>query len=254
MVKYKEMKQTICQYEATKQLLIPEDELMAEMESKMEAAQWEEVMEETPTGYLAKQEWEKEIYNYQVRGEEDEEKEKDMMEKIKELLREYQDIVSKGDYDIRNCNVVEHAIRLTDNIPTTCRLRPRSPKENEWIEVQIEEMLKNRVIEKSKSLYTANVVVVGKKDGDGEGMDRLCVNFGPLNRKTIPDRYPLPIIRELIRLFLGCEYYTAIDLKAANWQVPVRPQDREKTAFRTSSGHYQFRVMPFGLNNAPAIF
>ena len=84
-------------------------------------------------------------------------------------------------------------------------------------------MLKNGVIEKSKSPYIANVVVVGKKDGDGEGMDRLCVNFGPLNRKTIPDRYPLPIIKEIIRLFEGCEYYTAIDLKAVYWQVPVRP-------------------------------
>src|ERR1043166_1931876 len=115
-------------------------------------------------------------------------------------------------------------------------------------------MLKNGVIEKSKSPYTANVVVVGKKDGDGEGMDRLCVNFRPLNRKTIPDRYLLPIIRELIRLFLGCKYYTVIDLKAAYWQVPVRKQDREKTAFRIASGHYQFRVMPFGLNNAPATF
>ena len=54
-----------------------------------------------------------------------------MEEEIEELLREYQDIVSKGDHDIGNCNIVEHAIRLTDDIPTTCRLRPRSPKENE---------------------------------------------------------------------------------------------------------------------------
>ena len=115
-------------------------------------------------------------------------------------------------------------------------------------------MFKNGVIEKSRSPYTANVVVIEKKDGEGEGMDRLCVNFGPLNRKTIVDRYPLPIIMELLRLFWGCEYYTVIDLKAAYWQVPVREQDREKTAFRTASGHYQFRVMPFGLNNAPATF
>src|ERR1043165_2915953 len=189
-----------------------------------------------------------------MKGEEDEEEEEDMSEEIEELLKEYQDIISKEDHDIGNYNIVKHAIRLIDDIPTTCRLRLRSSKKNEWIEAQIEEILNNGVIEKSKSPYTANVVVVGKKDGDGEGMDRLCVNFGSLNKKIIPDRYPLPIIRKLIRLFLGCEYYTAIDLKAAYWQVPVRPQDREKTAFRTSSGHYQFRVMPFGLNNAPATF
>ena len=99
-------------------------------------------------------------------------------------------------------------------------------------------MLKNGVIEKSRSPYTANVVVVGKKDGKGEGMDCLCVNFGPFNRKTICDRYPLPIIMELLRLFWECKYYTVINLKAAYWQVPVREQNREKTAFRIASGHY----------------
>src|ERR1043165_6074816 len=149
-----------------------------------------------------------------MKGEEDEEEEEDMSEEIEELLKEYQDIISKEDHDIGNYNIVKHAIRLIDDIPTTCRLRPRSSKENKWIETQIEEMLKNGVVEKSKSPYTANVVVVEKKDGDGEEMDRLCVNFGPLNKKTIPNRYPLPIIKEIIRLFKECEYYTAIDLKA----------------------------------------
>src|ERR1044071_5804250 len=106
-------------------------------------------------------------------------------EEIDEILNEYQNIVFKGDYDIGNCTLIEHAIRLTDDILITCRLRQRSPKENEWIEKQIKEMLKNRVIEKSRSTYTANVVVVGKKDGEGEGMDCLCINFGLLNRKTL---------------------------------------------------------------------
>ena len=75
-------------------------------------------------------------------------------------------------------------------------------------------MLKNRVIEKFRSPYTANVVVIGKKDREGEGMDHLCVNFRSLNRKTICDRYLLPIIMELLRLFWECKYYTVIDLKA----------------------------------------
>ena len=86
-------------------------------------------------------------------------------------------------------------------------------------------MLKNGVIKKSRSPYTANVVVVRKKDGEGKGMNRLCVNFGPLNRKTIVDRYSLPIIAELLRLFTGCKYYMVIDLKAVYWQVPIRKQD-----------------------------
>ena len=74
-------------------------------------------------------------------------------EEVDEILNEFQDVVSKGDYDIGNCDLIEHAIRLTNDISTTCRLRKRLPKENKWIKNQIEEMLKNGVIEKSRSLY-----------------------------------------------------------------------------------------------------
>src|ERR1043165_2886864 len=111
-----------------------------------------------------------------MKGEKDEE-ENIIQEKIDEILNEYQDIVFKENHDIGNCNLIEYAIRLIDDIPTICRLRQRSPKENEWIKNQIKEMLKNGVIEKSRSAYTANVVVVGKKDRKGKGMDRLYVNL-----------------------------------------------------------------------------
>ena len=228
------MKQHIRQYKAEELLIIPEDDVMGEMEGKMGTAEWEEIEGESPMGYLAETEpieMEEEFNIYQMTNWSEEMEETITQEEIDKILNEFQDIVSKGNHDIGNCNLIEHAIRLTDDIPTTCRLRQKSPKENEWIENQIKEMLKNGVIEKSRSPYTANVVVVGKKDEEGEGMDRLCVNFGPLNRKTICDRYPLPIIMELLRLFWGCKYYMVIDLKAAYWQVPVRKQDREKTAF-----------------------
>src|ERR1044072_679425 len=181
---------------------------MSEMEDKMGAAKWEEVEGKTLTGYLAGTESikiEEEFNIYQMTDwSEEMEEETITQEEIDEILNEFQDIVSKEDHDIGNCNLIEHVIRLTDDIPTTCRLRQRSPKENEWIKNQIKEMLRNGVIEKSRSPYTTNVVVVGKKDGKSEGMDRLCVNFGALNRKSIPDRCPLPLIREVIQLFLGC--------------------------------------------------
>ena len=62
-------------------------------------------------------------------------------------------------------------------------------------------MLQNRVIEESSSLYAFNVVVVEKKDGAEEGMDRLCINYAPLNKLTISDRYPLPNINEMLSSF-----------------------------------------------------
>src|SRR6266511_3970871 len=115
-------------------------------------------------------------------------------------------------------------------------------------------MLKNSVIEESSSPYAFNVVVVGKKDGVGEGMDRLCINYALLNKVTIPDRYPLPNINETCSRFWGSRWFTSLDLALAYWQVLVRKKDRKKTAFKTRNGQYQFRVMPFGLCNAPATF
>ena len=137
MIKYEEMKQYIHQYKAEELLIIPEDNLMREMEDKMEVTEWEEIEEESPTGYLAETElieMEKEFNIYQMTDWSEETEETTTQEEIDEILNEFQDIVSKGDHDIGNCNLIEHAIRLTGDIPTTCRLRQRSPKENEWIE------------------------------------------------------------------------------------------------------------------------
>ena len=64
-------------------------------------------------------------------------------------------------------------------------------------------MLQNGVIKESNSLYAFNIVVVGKKDRAGEGIDRLCINYAPLNKHTIPDRYPLPNINEMLSSFWG---------------------------------------------------
>ena len=77
----------------------------------------------------------------------------------------------------------------------------RSSREHEWIEEQVQIMLQNRVIEESSSPYAFNVVVVGKKDGTEEEIDRLCINYTLLNKRTIPDRYPLPNINEMLSSF-----------------------------------------------------
>src|SRR6266540_1806528 len=115
-------------------------------------------------------------------------------------------------------------------------------------------MLQNGVIEESSSPYAFNVVVVGKKDGAGEGMNRLCINYAPLNKRIIPDRYPLSNINEMLSNFWRLKWFTVIDLALAYWQIQLRKKDRPKTAFLTRNRQYQFKVMPFGLNNVPATF
>ena len=73
-------------------------------------------------------------------------------------------------------------------------------------------MLKNGVIEPSTSPYAFNIVIVGKKDGAGEGMDRMCINYAPLNEVTEKDSGPIPIIKEYLLLFYEVKWLTVLDL------------------------------------------
>src|SRR6266545_3532831 len=124
-------------------------------------------------------------------------------EEVQKILHEYDDIVSKGTHDIRNCTNIEHAIRLVSEVPVVRKMGYHTPKEHQWINEQVEIMLRNGVIEESSSPYAFNVIVVGKKDGAGKGMNRLCINYSPLNKIIIPDRYPLPNINEILSSFWG---------------------------------------------------
>src|SRR6266540_7532155 len=124
-------------------------------------------------------------------------------EMLDEILTEYDDVVSKGPHDIRNCKLVKHDIRLNDERLIKHKQLSRSAKENEWIKGQIDEILKNEVIEPSTSPYAFNIVIVRKKDGAGEGIDRMCINYTPLNEVTEKDSGPIPIIKEYLALFHG---------------------------------------------------
>src|SRR6266508_2149803 len=122
-------------------------------------------------------------------------------EMLDEIINEYDDVVSKGSHDIGNCKLVKHDIRLNDERPIKRKQSPRLAKENEWIKGQIDKMLKNRVIEPSTSPYAFNIVIIGKKDGAGKGMNRMCINYASLNEVTEKDSGPILIIKEYLLLF-----------------------------------------------------
>jgi Reverse transcriptase (RNA-dependent DNA polymerase) len=92
--------------------------------------------------------------------------------------------------------------------------------------------------------------MVHKKGGEW----RLCVDYRALNEVTIKDAYPLPRIDDLVHALRGCKFFTTIDLKSGYHQIVINKSDRDKTAFVTPTGLYRFKVMPFGLCNAPATF
>ena len=89
-----------------------------------------------------------------------------------------------------------------------------------------------------------------KKDG---GL-RFCIDYRWLNKKTIKNRYPLPLLEELLDRLGGATIYSSINLRSGYWQVPLRKEDIPKTAFKTRWGLYEFLVVPFGVSNALAQF
>ena len=82
----------------------------------------------------------------------------------------------------------------------------------------------------------------------------MCINYGPLNEVTEKDSGPIPIIKEYLALFHGVKWLTVLDLASAYWQILLTKKSRKYTAFLTTYGLYQFKVIPFGLVNTPAIF
>ncbi|GJV68081.1 putative reverse transcriptase domain-containing protein, partial [Tanacetum coccineum] len=105
-------------------------------------------------------------------------------------------------------------------------------------------------IQPSTSPWGAPVLFVKKKDESF----RMCINYRELNKLTVKNRYPLPIIDDLFNQLQGSSVYSKIDLRSGYHQLRVRDEDIPKTAFRTRYGHYEFQVMPFGLTNAPTVF
>jgi hypothetical protein len=170
------------------------------------------------------------------------------IEKIKPLLLEFSVVFDPPTGIIDR--PIQHSIRLKPNTEPPYRNPYRlSPKKLLEARRQIEHLLKIGHIRPSTSPYGAPILFVDKKDSDEL---RMCVDYTMLNKSTIRDAYPIPRIDQLMDLLQGKKIFTKLDLTAAFNQIPMNPDDIEKTAFNTRYGQYEYTVLPFGLCNGPA--
>lgn len=146
---------------------------------------------------------------------------------------------------------VYHEIELeSDANPVAQAMYRLSYEEKAELKAQLLDLIKKGFIRPSKSPFGSPILFVKKKNGSM----RMCVDYRKLNRVTKKNSCPLPRIEELLDKLSGAKYYTSLDMTGAYHQIKIKPEDIEKTAFRTPYGHFEFVVLPFGLCNAPATF
>lgn len=175
---------------------------------------------------------------------------KEELKMAKDMLQRYSDVFSRSDSDIGKTGLVKHTINTGNESPIRQRPRRLPIAREKEVDLMIKDMVKDDVIEPSSSPWCSPVVLVRKKDGSM----RFCVDYRRLNEVTKKDSYPLPRIDDTLDTLTGMKWFTTLDLKSGYWQVEIDPKDKEKTAFSTGKGLWQFKVMPFGLCNAPATF
>ena len=171
-------------------------------------------------------------------------------ERLKQLLITNAGVFALDQSELGTTDVVTHTVNTGDHPPIRQHPRRTPFALRSQVTEMVKEMLDQQVIQPSSSPWASPIVLVEKKDGSF----RFCIDYRRLNSITKMDMFPLPRIDDTLDLLAKSKFFTTLDPRSGYWQVQMEKDSREKTAFVTHSGLYEFLVMPFGLCNAPATF
>ena len=171
-------------------------------------------------------------------------------QQMEAVIRKWADTLVETIQDRGPAKGYRFSIDTGDTKPIYVPLRTYSPKEQEELDRQIEEMLEKHIITRVRSPWSAPVLLVKKKDSTY----RVVVDYTRLNAKTVDDPYPLPIPKMAFQELDNACYYSSLDLASGYWQVALAKKDVLKTAFNTRKGTFAYLRMPMGLKGAPTAF
>ena len=166
------------------------------------------------------------------------------------LLQRNKEAFKFKDSPLGRTEMVKHDIVTTTQQPIKQRARRFPIHQREEGQRLVDEMLRQGVIEPSTSPWASPVVLVKKKSGE----TRFCIDYRKLNAISIKDAYPLPRIDDCLDALAGAKCFSTLDLASGYWQVGMTEEAKLKSAFVTNGGLFQWKVMPFGLCNAPSTF
>ena len=166
---------------------------------------------------------------------------------LEDTLEQYKDVLSP---DPGITNVLKLAINTGDSQPVRSHPYRIPPRWKDEVRGELDKLLDLGIIQPSDSPWASSIVTVGKKDG---GV-RICIDFRAVNSITQPDPYQMPLIEEILEKLATARFISKIDLNKGFYQIPIDPCDTLKTAFCSPWGKFEFKVMPFGLRNGPAVF
>ncbi|CAF1479320.1 unnamed protein product, partial [Adineta ricciae] len=171
-------------------------------------------------------------------------------DEIKNILHRHEKLFDTSKPAIA-VNVKPHEIKTLDYPPTTSRPYYSTPQKEEEMYNIVQDLLQHGLIRKSYSPFAAPALLVAKHDGTW----RMVVDYKKLNNMTIKDNHPLPNMEQTIRrLGGGYKFFSKLDMKSGFWQIPIKEEDKHKTAFVTAEGLYEWNVLAQGLKNSPPSF